>query len=118
MKFLVDQSAGARVLTTLRALGHDAVIVSQIMPANAEDADILARAVAEERIIVTNDKDFGEMVFRSRKQHKGVLLFRLRDESAENRGQVAERVVTNLGTRLENAFTVASEGAVRIRAKE
>lgn len=117
MKFLVYESTGVNVVATFRRLGQDAVLVSEIMPFDTGDDEILSRAVAENRILVTNDKDFGEMVYRTRRAHKGVLLFRLHDESAKNRARVATTVVSDLGTRLQNAFTVASEQAVRIRGE-
>lgn len=71
----------------------------------------------EERIVVTNDKDFGEMVFRSGEVHRGVLLLRLDDESPANRVQVVASVLKEYATRLPDHFTVATEKKVRIRPK-
>ncbi len=69
MKFLVDECTGTSVVACLRGEGHDAVAVVEVMP-EADDEEILDRAVAEGRIVVTNDKDFGEMVFRSGLAHR------------------------------------------------
>jgi len=114
MDFVVDESTGTAVAEFLRGLGHDVLNVVESMP-QADDPDILARAAAEKRIVVTNDKDFGELVFRTRKSHGGVILLRLRDESAENRVRVLASVLERWADRLSGSFTVATEGKVRIR---
>ena len=117
MKFLVDESTGRAVARFLREAGHDVVIVGEEMP-GAHDELIMERALAEGRILVTNDKDFGEKVFREKRQHAGVLLLRLADERAENRVRVVRAVISQHGDRLPNAFTVATERSVRIRRGE
>jgi len=45
-----------------------------------EDHEVLEIARAEDRILITNDKDFGELIYRQQLEHTGVILFRLRDE--------------------------------------
>jgi predicted nuclease of predicted toxin-antitoxin system len=113
-KFIVDESAGTAVIEYLRSVGHDALAVAEAMP-QADDPDILAQAVSEGRILVTNDKDFGELVFRGGQAHHGVLLLRLHDESPINRVSVVEAVLEQYADRLAGCFTVATEGSVRIR---
>lgn len=115
MQFIVDESTGAAVLEYLRSVGHDVLAVAETMP-QAEDQDILARAVTERRILVTNDKDFGELVFRSGQPHYGVLLLRLHDESRTNRVRVVKAVLEQYADRLAGRFAVATEGGVRIRS--
>jgi len=116
MQFIVDESAGMAVVEYLRSLGHDVLAVAETMP-HADDRDILARAVNEARILVTNDKDFGELVFRSSESYHGVLLLRLHDDSATNRVRVVEAVLGQYAHRLSSAFAVATEGSVRIRSR-
>ncbi len=113
MKFLVDESTGAAVVGYLRSVGHDVLGVSELMP-QADDQSILARAASEERIVVTNDKDFGQLVFRSCQPHRGVLLLRLRDESPEIRVAVVKAVLNEHADQLFDHFTVATETGVRI----
>ena len=114
MQFMVDESTGTAVVEYLRSVGHDVLAVAETMP-QAEDLDILARAHGEERILVTNDKDFGELVFRSRQAHHGVVLLRVHDESSANRVRVVKAVLDEHADRLVGHFTVATEGGVRIR---
>lgn len=114
MRFIVDESAGASVASYLRRAGHDVLAVAEIM-SQADDEDVLSKAMDEGRILVTNDKGFGELVFRDRKEHSGVVLLRLEDESPANRVRVVQSVVEQHADRLSGRFTVATERGVRIR---
>jgi len=114
MEFIVDESAGTAVVNYLRTAGHNVLAVAEAMP-QADDQDILARATRDGRILITNDKDFGELIFRSGQAHHGVVLLRLRDESPANRVRVVNSVLALHANRLAGHFTVATEGSVRIR---
>jgi predicted nuclease of predicted toxin-antitoxin system len=63
MKFLFDQSADFRLIPHLRQLGHDVEAISRNYPPGLADADVLAIARAERRILVVADRDFGELIF-------------------------------------------------------
>ena len=114
LRLVVDESTGRAVAEFLRGSGCDVVDVSETMP-EADDADILSFAVQEERVVVTNDKDFGELVFRSGRIHAGVFLFRLEDESAANRLRMAAITLNRYGRQLAGSFTVVTEKTIRIR---
>lgn len=114
LRFIVDESAGTGVVEYLRSVGHDVSAVTETMP-QANDLDIMERAPSERRVIVTNDKDFGELIFRSAKAHHGVVLLRLHDESLGNRLRVMKAIMDQYADRLEGNFTVATESSVRIR---
>jgi predicted nuclease of predicted toxin-antitoxin system len=77
MKFLLDQSADARLGTYLRQLGHDVTRIAADYPAGLLDPKILSIARAEGRILITDDRDFGEWVFRLKCPHAGVIFLRL-----------------------------------------
>jgi len=68
------------------------------------------------RPVITNDKDFGELIFRSGYPHSGVILLRLHDESPANRIRVVKTVVEQYASRLKRHFTVATDTDVRIRS--
>ncbi len=114
MKFLVDESTGLKVAEFLRKNGHDVLFVTEAMP-QSDDQTILAKAKQDKRILVTNDKDFGELVFRSGEVSHGVILFRLSDERAANRVRVIKTVLQKYASRLANHFSVATETEIRIR---
>ena len=87
MRFLVDECTGPAVTRWLSAQGHDVISIFHT-DRGAHDAAILTRALAEDRIVVTNDKDFGEIIFREGLAHRGVILLRLADERAAAKIQV------------------------------
>jgi len=115
MRFVVDESTGAAVAEYLRSAGHDVLVVAETMP-QADDEEILARAASEQRIVITNDKDFGDLVFRSRQAHSGVILLRLHDESAANRVRVVRAVLERHADQIVSRFAVATESGLRIRS--
>ena len=114
LRVLVDESTGRSVTEWLRSAGHDVVCVTESLP-EAGDSDILNLAVRDQRLIITNDKDFGELVFRGGSAHAGILLLRLDDESSANRVRMVASVVENYEQRLMGAFTVVTEKTIRIR---
>ena len=71
MKFIVDESAGRAVSDYLREIGYDVIAVTEVMP-QADDQIILNRGARERRVLITNDKDFGELVFRNGHAHQGI----------------------------------------------
>jgi len=75
MRFLLDESADACLAPYLRGLGHDVARLAVDYPAGLPDPRVLAIAAAEGRVLLTNDRDFGELVFRLRQSHAGVILF-------------------------------------------
>jgi predicted nuclease of predicted toxin-antitoxin system len=76
VRFLLDESAEARIAAFLTAQGHDATRIGRDYPARLPDEAVLALAHREQRILITYDKDFGELVVREHQPHSGVILFR------------------------------------------
>jgi predicted nuclease of predicted toxin-antitoxin system len=102
------------VIRVLRERGHDVVSAKEAL-CGAADEEILARAQLEQRLLVSQDKDFGELAFRARLPAScGVILFRLvgTDPSEDN-----ERILEVLesGTDWAGRFAVVTERQVRIR---
>ncbi len=97
----------------MRRLHHDVFSVYD-EARGLDDERIVEKASNENYILITNDKDFGELVFRMRKPHKGVILLRLKDERPKNKIAVLKRVLELYSDKLANNFTVATEKTVRI----
>lgn len=114
LKFLVDESTGLRAARALREEGWDAESVIEVMR-GAEDEDILKRAWKEGRIVIANDKDFGELIYRQKLPHKGVILLRLRKDTVRHRIRVLKEVISHYEENLKNKFVTVTEGNVRIR---
>jgi predicted nuclease of predicted toxin-antitoxin system len=114
MKLLIDVSAGHAVAEALRNQGHDVLAVRDRDP-TMPDIDILAWAVADDRLVVTFDKDFGELVFRSGQAHSGVLLLRLESARNDEKVRVANEIFNNFADQLIGKFSVYQDGRLRIR---
>jgi len=113
VRFLVDESTGPDVARWLRTLGHDVLSVYDESPGLPDD-DVLRWAEREKRVLITNDKDFGELVFRDQKSHSGVVLLRIEDERPANKKAVLEELLRGHGKEIPGSFVVVSEDTVRI----
>ena len=114
MRFLVDECVGPTVARWLRQHGHE-VFSAYDEARGLSDDDLLERAAAERWILLTGDKDFGEMVFRQRLPHRGVVLLRLEDQRAMQVIAVLRALLADYGDRLEDTFAVVTETKVRFR---
>jgi len=113
MRFLVDECTGPAVAKWLRGLQHDVLSIFEDAR-GLDDLGIIDLAYNENYILITCDKDFGELIFREQKPHKGVILLRLDDERSENKIRVIERLLESYTDQFSNNFIVASENSVRI----
>ena len=75
MRFVADESCDFAVVRALREAGHDLVAVAEL-DSGAEDAAVIAHAVGERRVLLTEDKDFGQLVFASGVPSSGVVFIR------------------------------------------
>lgn len=114
MRFLVDACTGPGVAQWLAGLGHEVFSVHDECADMSDDA-IIEKAFREEWILITNDKDFGEKVFRLRHGHHGVILLRLTNERVASKITVLDRLIANASSRLSGEFIVATETRVRFR---
>lgn len=116
MRFLVDECTGSKVAAWLRGLGYEVFSVFDEARGMTDD-DVLTKASVENRILITNDKDFGEMIFRERRAHHGVVFLRLDDERAANKIKVLEQLLENYAEKLPGQFVTVTETKVRIAGK-
>jgi predicted nuclease of predicted toxin-antitoxin system len=109
VKILVDVSAGQTIGNVIQVLGHDTALVRDRDP-TISDVDILAWAVAEARLVVTMDKDFGDLVYRSKLPHAGVLLLRRESVRAAQRVQIVTDIFAAHAVDLPGHFSVYQNG--------
>ena len=114
MKFLIDVGVGTSVDKWLRENGHDTISVRDV-DSRAKDRDILQLSVREGRMIITMDKDFGELVYSSGLAHSGVLILRLEDATHEEKVDVVRTILSEFATSIENKFCVYQHGKLRVR---
>jgi len=112
MRFLVDECTGPAVARWLRAQKHEVFSVYE-EARGMDDDEVIAKAFAEDWILITNDKDFGEKVYREQRPHKGVVLLRLEDERAANKIVALRRLLEGYAGLLANQFVVVTERQVR-----
>lgn len=117
MRILADEIIPGAAVRELSAAGHDVVWVRDAAPGSS-DADIVARAAREQRIILTFDKDFGELAWRAGLlMGCGVVLFRLAMSTAAS---VGARIAARVAERTDWAghFSIVEPGRVRMRSLE
>jgi len=105
MRFLADMGVSHRTVAWLRDAGHDAVHLRDQGLQRLPNGEIFAKAIAEGRVILTFDLDFGEIVALSRGQRVGVVLFRLKDTTTPFLNR-------RLGTVLADAEAALCDGAI------
>lgn len=114
MKFLADECCDAGLIASLRSDGHDVLFAVESLR-GATDENLLRRAFSEERILLTEDKDFGELVYRLRYPSHGIILLRLdvteRDLKIPRLRQLLERQ----SEKVPGAFVVLEADKMRIR---
>jgi predicted nuclease of predicted toxin-antitoxin system len=116
LKFLIDRCAGVRIAARLRELGHD---VAEVRDRGADPGDrtILSWGLAEDRIVVTMDKDFGQFLFAEKAQHRG--LVRLPDAPSDQRIQLMEGLLLNYAEALTDGCVITVRGGrVRVSRSE
>ena len=98
MRFMLDQNIERRFASSLRDAGHDVHVAGVDEPPGLPDAELLNRAYEQARILVTKDRDFGELAIRHRQPHAGVIYLRVR---AVDFATKWERFVTVLQTHVD-----------------
>lgn len=112
MRFLVDECTGPAVSRFLRQQGHDVFCVYE-QARGISDDEVIERAAAEKRILVTNDKDFGVKVYRDGNLHSGVILLRLQTASDAVKVAALSRFLHSYAGRTEGAFVIVADRRVR-----
>ena len=112
MRFLVDECTGPNAAAWLRGQGYE-VFSAYEQSRGADDDSLIAKAFAENWILITNDKDFGEKVYRERRPHHGVVFLRLNDERAANKVLVLARLLAQFAEQLADRFVVVTDERVR-----
>lgn len=112
MRFLVDECTGPAVAQWLREQHHDVFSVYE-QARGMDDNEIVQKAFEENRVLITNDKDFGEKIYREQWSHRGIVLLRLDDERAVVKIDVLRRLLEWHAQRLADHFVVVTETRVR-----
>ncbi len=114
MKFLADENVEKPVVETLRQNGHDVLYMCEVTTHTIDDI-LLEQANLESRLLLTNDKDYGELVYLQRKVSTGIILMRFVSEKSSVKAHFMQSLLKTYGNSLQGYFTVVREGMIRRR---
>ncbi len=114
MRLVADESVEGPTVSALRDAGHTVLFIAETSP-GIEDEEVLSFARREQALLLTADKDFGELVFRNREPHCGVLLIRSPEDDPDENAVNTLAVLNQHGPALLDRFSVLAGRALRIR---
>lgn len=114
MKILADENIARDVVSWLRSIGHDVLSAAEENPSTS-DVDWTELAMRDQRVILTFDKDFGELVFRDGLACNGIVLLRLDDLTVAEILVRLQSVWAVVEANPVNRFIVITETKVRVR---
>jgi len=113
MNFVADESLDSPVILALRGENHNVLSISETSPRIADEA-VLKIANDQNRILLTSDKDFGELVFRLKLVSSGIILCRLPQLNNEEKIALTLQCIKEFGDKLQSAFCVITPHKIRI----
>ena len=113
MRLLADECCDATIWHALRSAGHDVLAIADISP-QARDPAVIELAVRDGRILLTEDKDFGQLVHASKAESGGVILFRYPFSARGAIVRATVDLIEQKGEELLGRFVVVQPGRIRI----
>ncbi len=113
MRFLADECCDFAIVRALRAAGHDVRAVAEEAP-QSPDTRVIAEAALEQRILITEDKDFGWLTYVAQADSAGVILVRFPATARQAACEALVALVTHHAAELAGGFTVVQPGQARI----
>ena len=114
VRLFADECVAGSTIERLRSEGFDIVKATDVCP-TAEDDQVLAEAYRHGRVLITADKDFGELVVRLGRPTHGVINLALGDLAAATRASIASARLSELGDRVTGSIVTIEPGRVRVR---
>lgn len=115
MELLADEGVDRQIVERLREDGHRVSYVAEMEPGIA-DEQVLKMANNESLVLLTADKDFGELTYRMQRVSAAIVLIRLSGLSPERKAHTVSSMLSEHGPELmPGTFTVLTPGAIRIR---
>lgn len=116
LHFVADESVDSEIVERLRDRRFEVLYVAEMSPGLSDD-DVLRHANHGKAVLLTEDKDFGELVFRQQRISSGVVLIRLAGLSSESKAMTVTSAVEVHREKLYDSFSVIAPGSLRIRAQ-
>lgn len=114
MKIVADESVDYGIIDALRKNGYEILAIEDLYKGSA-DEEVLSISLKESSILITEDKDFGELVYRLKKAHIGIILIRLSGLDPEMKKKIVLKSFSENISEMKNSFSVISHNQTRIR---
>lgn len=114
MRWLADECIAASLVEFLRTGAHDVLYVAEAA-AGLSDPDVIALALQEGRLLLTEDKDFGDLVFRRERAVPGLVLMRINTDNSRLKAKRLAAAIDRYGEGLFGRYMVIEEGRFRSR---
>lgn len=115
MNLVADEGVDRPIVERLRNDGHQVWYVAEMAP-GIGDEEVLSLANNESALLMTSDKDFGELVYRQNLVHSGVILIRLEGLLLTTKAQIVSLSIKKHYKELTPSFSVITPGNIRIRS--
>ena len=113
MRFLADESCDFAVVRALRVAGHDVLAIAETAR-GAKDREVIRLARDERRVLLTEDKDFGWLVFVAHMQSPGVILIRFPAAARHQLNTAVRQLIASQAQELVGSFVVLQPNSIRI----
>jgi len=113
MRFLADECCDSAMVTALREAGYDVLSAAEQVQ-GSEDADVMELALREQRILLTEDKDFGQLVYAHGEKTVGVIFLRYPTVARQEISNDVVELVRQRGESLAGCFVTVQVGRIRI----
>jgi predicted nuclease of predicted toxin-antitoxin system len=113
VRFLADENCDFAVVRALRAAGHDILAVAELSP-RSDDRAVIDLAVQDNRVLLTEDKDFGQLVYANSQPSGGIIFIRFPANTRQTLPTALLKLIQERGDRLTDSFVVLAPGRVRI----
>jgi predicted nuclease of predicted toxin-antitoxin system len=114
VRIVADESIDRQIVELLRTGGHEVLFIAELEPGVVDEV-VLARSREQNAILLTADKDFGELVFRQHLLHTGILLVRLAGLEPDAKARLVASVVDRHAEELGLGFSVLTKRGFRVR---
>ena len=117
MNFVADEGIDAPIVEILRTQGHSVYYILEQSP-GLSDEGVLKIANDRAEVLIAYDKDFGELIFRLKQIHSGVLLIRLSGMKPSEKANIIVKAIEKHQAEISGAFTVINKNHIKIRKGE
>lgn len=116
MNFVADENVEKQIVDRLRQDGHFVVYIAEIQQ-GISDEEVLRQSNSNQAVLITTDKDFGELIFRMGRISSGIMLLRLEGLTPDNKADLVSNAIKHHIEEVDSSFCVISPGRIRIRKR-